>query len=129
MTSTLDPRRPGVVDGAAHPPSHDVPRSLDVASAWAWRVLLVLAALAAIVVTLQTVSTVVIPLAVSLLLAAVPPPRPAVRGLTNRTPLKRGAASLITVVLFIAFVGGLLALTGTQMRSGWPTCGPVRNRA
>ncbi len=93
-----------------------LPYPLVVAAAWSWRVLLVAAAAAGLVAVLRTISVVVVPLAVALLLAVLL--WPAVRFLTNRSPLSRGVSSLLTVIGLIVFVVGLLTLTGTQIASG-----------
>lgn len=96
-------------------PGH-LPYPLVVGAAWAWRVLLVVAAAAGLVVVLRTISVVVVPMSVALLLAVLL--WPAVRFLTNRTPLPRGMSSLITVIALIGFVTGLLTLTGAQIAAG-----------
>ena len=121
MSAHLDPgphsgrRADAAASVGRFPPGH-LPYPLVLAAAWAWRVLLVGAAAAGLVVVLQTVSVVVVPMSVALLLAVLL--WPAVRFLTNRTPLPRGMSSLIMVVALIAFVTGLLTLTGAQIASG-----------
>lgn len=121
MSAHLDPgphsgrRADAAASVGRFPPGH-LPYPLVLAAAWAWRVLLVGAAAAGLVIVLQTVSVVVVPMSVALLLAVLL--WPAVRFLTNRTPLPRGMSSLIMVVALIAFVTGLLTLTGAQIASG-----------
>lgn len=120
MSAHLDPNPPPQQRGGTTPvgqlrPEH-LPYPLVVAAAWSWRVLLVAAALAGLVAALRTISVVVVPLAVALLLAVLL--WPAVRFLTNRARLSRGLSSVITVVALIVFVVGLLTLTGTQIASG-----------
>lgn len=100
--------RPGEPDG--------LPVPLVVAAAWSWRLIIVVAAVAMVVAALRTVSVVVVPLAVAVLLSVLL--WPAVRGLTNRTPLSRGLSALLMVMALIAFVTGLLTLTGTQIVAG-----------
>lgn len=126
MSAQLDPSQPVsrradvVTTGGSAPsgrirPEH-LPYPLVLAAAWAWRILLVVAGAAALVIVLRTISVVVVPLAVALLLAVLI--WPAVHFLTNRTPLSRGASSVVMVVTLITFVVGLLTLTGTQIASG-----------
>lgn len=126
MSAQLDPSQPVsrradvVTTGGSAPfgrirPGH-LPYPLVLAAAWAWRILLVVAGAAALVIVLRTISVVVVPLAVALLLAVLI--WPAVRFLTNRTPLSRGASSVVMVVTLLIFVVGLLTLTGTQIASG-----------
>ncbi len=107
--------RPSTND-ADRPRNHDLPQSLVVAAAWSWRLIVVIAALAILVAVLRTISVVVVPLSVALLLSVLL--WPAVRTLTNRTPLTRGVSALVMVVALISFVVGLLTLTGTQIASG-----------
>ncbi len=93
-----------------------VPRPLVLAAAWSWRILVVAAAAAAVVAALRVASVVVVPLAVAVLFAALLAP-PA-RFLTTRTPLRRGAASLIVLLIALAAVLVLFGLVATQLASG-----------
>lgn len=96
--------------------AHHVPTPLVVAANWAWRLLVVVAALALLFMGVQALSFVAIPLFVGLLLAVLL--TPLVRLLTRFTPLCRGWASLLAVVFLLLFVSGMLGLAGTQIASG-----------
>ncbi|HET7280393.1 MAG TPA: AI-2E family transporter [Dermatophilaceae bacterium] len=96
---------------------HDaVPRSLVLAAAWSWRILVVAAVAAALVAALRIASVVVVPLAVAVLFAALL--APPVRVLTARTPLRRGSASLLVLLVALAAVLVLFGLVATQLASG-----------
>jgi predicted PurR-regulated permease PerM len=93
-----------------------VPRALVVAAAWAWRLLVIAGAVALLVVALRATSLIVVPLAVAVLFAALL--SPVVGTVTTRTPLRRGAASGVVLLLTVVVVFGLLALAGSQLASG-----------
>ncbi len=109
--SSREPQQP-----APHLQPHHVPLPLVIAAAWAWRVLIVVVALAALVAVLREISLVVVPLAVASLLTVLL--TPLTRFLTRRTPLKRGAAALVAILVLIGAVVGMLSLAGTQIASG-----------
>lgn len=96
-------------------PDH-LPYPLVLAAGWAWRLIVVLAAAALLVLGLRSLSMVVVPLAVALLLTALL--SPVVLLLHERARLPRGAATAITLVVFLAVVIGLLTFAGTQIASG-----------
>lgn len=89
---------------------------LVVSAAWAWRLIAVLAAVVLLVIGLQALSMVVVPLAIALLITALLGPVP--RFLTEKLRFPGALATLTTVVLFIAVVGGLLTFAGAQIVSG-----------
>lgn len=93
-----------------------MPLPLVVAAAWSWRLIVVGVAIAAVVTALRIVSIVVVPLAVAVLLTALL--MPAVRFLTDRTPVRQGPASLIVLLSCLLLVVGLLGLAGTQIATG-----------
>jgi putative heme transporter len=111
---TADDRRVDPVPGPS--PHPVVPRPLAVAAAWSWRLLVLAAALGLVVSALRVVSFIVVPLAVATLLAALL--SPAVRHLDARTPVRRGPASLIVLLLTIAAVVGLASLAASQLAGG-----------
>ncbi len=92
-----------------------VPPPMRAASEWAWRLLLVGAALVAFVYLLGFFSQVVIPLAVGLLLTAL------LSSLHRRLSrvMPRGAAAGVTVLGIILVIAALLALVGTQISGGF----------
>ncbi|WP_246081699.1 AI-2E family transporter [Nocardioides litoris] len=93
-----------------------VPYGVDLASAWAWRFLVIAIAGYVIVLALDRLREITVPLAVALLLAALV--SPLVRVLT-RLGLPRGPASLVTVVLTFAAIAGLLTLATQQIAAGF----------
>jgi predicted PurR-regulated permease PerM len=101
------------VDDPARPASWDVPRGIRTASEWAWRGLVIGAAVVAALYLAALLSEVVIPLLVALLLAALL--QPIYRGLTRVVP--RSVAALVTVVGTLAMVFGMLSFVGTQLTS------------
>lgn len=88
---------------------------MQIASAWAWRILVVIAAGAALVWALRYFSEVVIPLAIAGLLTALLVP---VTSWLQRRGLPRGPAAGITLVAMILVVAGALTLVGAQLTTG-----------
>ncbi|WP_347353571.1 AI-2E family transporter [Intrasporangium sp.] len=91
-----------------------VPPGVRAASEWAWRLLLIAAAVVALYLGIAFLSPVVVPLAVALLLTALLRPF----ALRLRRWLPHGAATATTVLGTVAVVGGLLTLVGTQFTNG-----------
>lgn len=91
-----------------------VPWALDLAGAWAWRLLLLAGVGWVVVQLVATYAVLVLPLVISLLLAALADP--AVRLLDRWLP--RSAAALLVVVLGVVVVGGLLGFVGQQIATG-----------
>ncbi len=107
---------PGVVNaGTSNFTPAQVPWSVDLAAAWAWRFVVIVAAGYLIVLALDTLREVTVPLAIALLIAALV--SPIVRGLTA-LGLPRGPASLLTVLFTLAAIVGLLTIAGQQIASG-----------
>ena len=96
-------------------PQPTVPRGVREASEWSWRLLLIALGVLVLAIAVRSVSEIVIPLAVALLLAALL--RPVSRRLGRAMPL--GAATGLTVVGAIVVVGGLLTVVGTQFMNGF----------
>ncbi|WP_137120772.1 AI-2E family transporter [Segeticoccus rhizosphaerae] len=90
--------------------------AVQIASAWAWRVLVIAGAAAVLGWVLRYLSEVVVPVLVATLLAALLVP--VTRGL-QRLRLPRGAAAGITVLATLALVSGLLTVVGTQISSSF----------
>ncbi|MGW7683676.1 AI-2E family transporter [Kribbella sp. NPDC054772] len=85
---------------------------MEIASAWAWRFLVVVAAVAVIGYTMRYLSEVVVPVTVGILLSALLVP--VTNGL-QKLRLPRGPAAGITVIATIIVIAGLLTLVGTQI--------------
>ena len=85
---------------------------MQIASAWAWRFLVIVAAVLAIGYGMRYLSEVVVPVTIGVLLTALLVP--VTNGL-QRLRLPRGPAAGITVIATIVLVAGLLTLVGTQI--------------
>ncbi|WP_034805515.1 AI-2E family transporter [Intrasporangium oryzae] len=98
----------------AEPGPSAVPEGVRVASEWSWRLLLIAGAVFALALGLRSISEIVVPIAVAVLMAALLAP---VAGRLRRR-LPAGAAAGITLASTIIIVGGLLTVVGTQFKSG-----------
>jgi len=87
---------------------------MQIASAWAWRFLVLVAAVLVIGYGMRYLSEVVVPVTVGVLLTALLVP--VTNGL-QRLRIPRGPASGITVLATVIVVAGLLTLVGTQIAS------------
>ncbi|MCE1177911.1 MAG: AI-2E family transporter [Micrococcales bacterium] len=92
-----------------------IPRGVREASEWTWRLLLLAAGAIALGYLFRTLSEVIVPMVVALLLAALL--KPAHRRLSAVMP--KGPAAGLTVLGTIAIVAALLALVGSQVSSQW----------
>ncbi len=106
-------------DATAHPTplsdsSSSVPRGVRSASEWSWRLLLIAAALFVGAMVVRSISEIVVPIAIAVLLTALLAP---VTVLLARF-LPRGPAAGLTLVATILLISGLLTLVGTQFTSG-----------
>lgn len=92
---------------------------MRAASEWAWRLLLVGAALVAFLYLLGYFATIVVPLVVSALLAAL------LSAVTRRltTVMPRGLAAAVTVLGTIVIVAALLSVVATQISGGFDQMG------
>ena len=93
-----------------------VPTSLQVATEWSWRLLLIVGAGAMILFLLAQLSFLVVPLMVAVLLAALAAP---LNLLLLRWKFPRWLATLITVVLFLGFISTLMWLVVNEVMRGW----------
>jgi predicted PurR-regulated permease PerM len=91
-----------------------VPPGLDLAAAWSWRFLVIVAAVAVIGWVLDFLIVLVVPVVISLLVAALVVP------IVDRLDrwLPRGLAALLTLVAGIASVGALLTFVGREVAGG-----------
>lgn len=85
---------------------------MEIASAWAWRFLVVVAAVAVIGYAMRYLSEVVVPVTVGVLLTALLVP--VTNGL-QKLRLPRGPAAGVTVIATLIVIAGLLTLVGTQI--------------
>ncbi len=92
-----------------------VPWGLDLAAAWGWRFLVIVAAGYVVFTAVGFFAVVVLPVVVALLITALV--SPVVDGL-HRIGLPRGLASILVVLSGIAFVAALLTFAGQQVANG-----------
>ena len=110
------PETPVVI--AAGPSNYDrgrVPYGVDLAAAWSWRLLVMVAAGYVLARGIAMFGVVVLPLVIALLLAALVAP---VVVLLERLRLPRSLASLLVVVGTIGVVAALLTFAGQQIANG-----------
>lgn len=106
---------PAVAVGAVPTRPEGVPWGVDLAAAWSWRFLVIVAAGAVVFLAIGYLSVVVLPVVIALLISALV--IPIVDGLV-RIGLPRGLAALGVVLAGIALVGLLLTLAGQQIATG-----------
>ncbi len=122
-----DERRPGVWDLLrGHPLPNDrvissetdrsVPTALRIGAAYAWRLLLIAAALGVIIWLVMQLKLLVIPFLIAILLTALLWPA---FELMLRRRFPRWAAIVVSLVGTLAIVGGLLWLVGWQIGQQW----------
>ncbi|MPZ61715.1 MAG: AI-2E family transporter, partial [Propionibacteriales bacterium] len=98
------------------PVSSSIPPGVDIAAAWAWRCLLIVGAVFGIGWLVGTLSTVVVPVVVALLLTALL--SPGVNRL-HRGRLNRAVSTAIVMVGGIALIVSGLTLVGQQIVDGF----------
>jgi predicted PurR-regulated permease PerM len=96
----------------------DVPRGLRIATAWAWRLLVLAAAVALVLWLIGRLKDILIPLSIALLLSALL--APSVGWLRRTVRLPRSLAVAVVLIAGIAAVGGVLTLVVTQFVSSFP---------
>ncbi|MCW2793361.1 MAG: hypothetical protein JWO76_2459 [Nocardioides sp.] len=104
-----------VVAGSSNFSRAQVPWGLDLAAAWGWRFLVIVAAGYVVFWAVGFFAVVVLPVTVALLITALM--SPVVSGL-HRIGLPRGLASILVVIGGIAFVAALLTFAGQQVANG-----------
>jgi predicted PurR-regulated permease PerM len=109
-------QEPEIEAGPSNFSRAQVPWAVDLAAAWSWRFLVMVAAGYVVVWVLARLSVITIPLVVALLFAALGAPLVEVlrRGGFNRT-----FASLITVITGLATLALLLTFVGQQIAQGF----------
>nr|WP_255671590.1 AI-2E family transporter [Glycomyces amatae] len=123
-----DPDEPDLADAEAFPPDPDagpgerseqryVPTGLAVGAAWSWRLLVIGASVAVVLYLLSQVTTVIIPVAISFLLAAMLQPAAA---WLIRHGWNKSLASILMLVAGLAAVGAILTFVVQQFIAGIP---------
>lgn len=97
---------------------HYVPFGVRVTAAFAWRFLVIAAALGVIVWVVGVLAILSTTLAIALLLAALM--APGVNFLVQRARLRRGVATAVTVVGGLLLLGGLITFVIAQFADGLP---------
>jgi putative heme transporter len=114
MTEPEPPAETTIATADTAARSAAVPRGLEIAAAWAWRVILVVILLGGIAWLVRYLSEVFIPIAVAILLTALMVPvADALK--KGRWGLPRAAATAITVIGAVALIVGALILIGGQI--------------
>jgi predicted PurR-regulated permease PerM len=116
VSATVTPERHLPTRSSREPVDTGVTRGMQIASAWAWRFLVIVAAIAVIGYGLRYLSEVVVPVVVGVLLCALLVP------ITNglqKLKVPRGPAAGITLLGTLAVVAGLLTLVGAQIAAGF----------
>jgi predicted PurR-regulated permease PerM len=104
-----------ITTGASNFDRAQVPWGLDLAAAWAWRLIIIGGATYAVFWIIAYFAVITLPLVVALLITALV--SPAVNALT-RAGLPRGLAAILMVLTGIALVAALLTFAGQQVASG-----------
>lgn len=94
-----------------------VPRAMNIATAWSWRLIVVALALYLLLQVLSAFLVVVAPVLIAVLLVALVRP---LTELLEQGRVPRGVAALLTVLAVIGVVVGLVTLVGTQVANGFP---------
>ena len=92
-----------------------VPWGLDLAAAWGWRFLVIVAAGYVVFWAVGFFAVVVLPVVIALLITALV--SPVVNGM-HRMGMPRGLASILVVLAGIGFVAALLTFAGQQVANG-----------
>jgi predicted PurR-regulated permease PerM len=93
-----------------------IPAGLERATQWAWRLLLIAAAITLGLFVVAQLSFLIIPLFIAVLLAALVAP---VSVGLRKLRFPRWLATLTTIIVFLAVVGGLFYLVINEVIRGW----------
>ena len=109
--------RPAPGDPGLAPEVQEIPIGVRRAASWSWRLLVIVAAGALLLWGLTQVTTIVIPVLIAILLAALL--QPVVKILTRYTFLGRAAASGIALLGLLLVIAGMFTLAGRQLIAQW----------
>ena len=98
--------------------TENLPKSLIIASAWSWRLLVIFAALGAIMFIGSHITEVLIPFAVALLIGALLVP---IVNQLKRKGWPKSLAIITSLLGVVIVIGGLGFLTVTQVRTALPS--------
>lgn len=97
--------------------AEDMPYAVRMAASWAWRFLIIVAALGVLIWALSKISLLVIPVLIASLLAGLL--SPLVNTLNSKLAVPRGLAVGITLIGFLALVTAGLSLAGQRLSAGF----------
>jgi predicted PurR-regulated permease PerM len=106
---------PAFTTGPSNFSRAQVPWGLDLAAAWSWRLIVIVVAGLGLLWTMRYFAVITLPLAISLLIAALAVP---VVNALRRIGLPRGPSAGIVMVLGIGTVALLLTFVGQQVAQG-----------
>jgi predicted PurR-regulated permease PerM len=106
---------PAFTTGPSNFSRAQVPWGLDLAAAWSWRLIVIVVALLGLLWTLRFFAVITLPIAISLLLAALATPMVI---WLRRIGVPRGLATGAVMLLGIATVALLLTFVGQQVAQG-----------
>jgi len=109
-------QQPRIQAGPSNFSRAQVPWAVDLAAAWSWRFLVIVAAGYCVIWALARFSVITIPLVVALLFAALASP---LVDLLQRGGFNRGFASIFTVLSGVTFLALLLTFVGQQIAQGF----------
>ncbi|MGZ4436136.1 MAG: AI-2E family transporter [Nocardioidaceae bacterium] len=110
------PEEPPRIDaGPSNFATGRVPYGVDLAAAWAWRFLVIVAAGYVVLQAISIFELILLPLVIALFLAALGVPLVA---LLHRLKVPRGLAAFLVVVGGLGFIALLLTLAGQQVAQG-----------
>lgn len=109
--------RPAPGDSGLAPEVQEIPIGVRRAASWSWRLLVIVAAGALLLWGLTQVTTIVIPVLIAILLAALL--QPVVKILTRYTFLGRAASSGIALLGLLLVIAGMFTLAGRQLIAQW----------
>ena len=107
---------PSIAAGPSNLSRAQVPWAVDLAAAWSWRFLVIVAAMYVVGTVVARFSMITISLVVALLFAALAAP---LVDVLQRGGLKRQLASILTVALGLTTVALLLTFVGQQIAQGF----------
>jgi predicted PurR-regulated permease PerM len=106
---------PVIAAGSSNFSRAQVPWGLDLAAAWAWRLIIIAAAGYGVFWVLGYFAVITLPLVIALLITALA--APAVNAMT-RAGIPRGLASILMVLGGLAAIAALLTFAGQQVATG-----------
>jgi predicted PurR-regulated permease PerM len=119
--------RPTAPDAAARRPltgpdrkraiEEAIPLPVEVAGAWAWRILVIVGVLVAFGLLIINLRAIVVPLMIAILIAALLVP---FRAFLIRHHWPRWLAVLVALVLAVIVIGGLILVVVLEVRHGFP---------